>query len=154
MTTYYADSSALVKRYVVETGTVWVQGLCDPAAGHIIVLVNVGLVEAAAALSAKERQGVLPTTVRDNVLRDLQRDAQSQYWLMELDQAIVARGIGLTTQHKLRGYDATHLACALTLQDILLANNLAAPVLLSADQDLLVAAQASGLAIDDPNLHP
>jgi hypothetical protein len=131
-----------------------VQGLCDLATGHTIVLVTIGLVEVAAALSAKERQGALQTMVRDNLLRDLQHDAQNQYWLMEIDQATVARGIGLTTQYKLRGYDATHLACALTLQDILLDNNLAAPVLLSADQDLLAAAQASGLATDDPNLHP
>ncbi len=36
MTTYYADSSALVKRYVTEMGSAWVKTLCDPAAGHVI----------------------------------------------------------------------------------------------------------------------
>ena len=58
MTTYYADSSALVKRYVTETGSNWVQNLCDPAAEHVIALTYIGLVEIAAALAMKTRQGV------------------------------------------------------------------------------------------------
>jgi predicted nucleic acid-binding protein len=49
VTTYYVDSSAIVKRYVTETGSSWVQDLCDPAAGHVIALAHVGLVEIAAA---------------------------------------------------------------------------------------------------------
>ena len=60
MTTYYADSSAIVKRYVAETGTSWIQDLCDPATGHVIALAQIGLVEIAAALAMKTRQGLLP----------------------------------------------------------------------------------------------
>jgi|APLow6443716910_1056828.scaffolds.fasta_scaffold579939_2 hypothetical protein len=29
MTTYYLDSSALVKRYAIEVGTAWVRTLCE-----------------------------------------------------------------------------------------------------------------------------
>jgi predicted nucleic acid-binding protein len=32
MTHYYADSSALVKRHVVETGSAWLAALADPSA--------------------------------------------------------------------------------------------------------------------------
>jgi hypothetical protein len=49
VTTYYADSSALVKRYVAETGSGWIEGLCDPSAGHIIVVASIGLVEISSA---------------------------------------------------------------------------------------------------------
>ena len=42
---------------------------------------------------------------------------------------------------------------ALFLQETLLNHNLPAPVLLSADQELLDAAQAEGLMTDDPNAH-
>lgn len=153
MTTYYADSSALVKRYVTETGSSWVQGLCDPSAGHVIALADIGLVEIAAALAMKTRQGVLPSSIRDGLLRDLQRDGRDQYWLIDVDQDIIVKAIELTRRQKLRGYDAVHLACALFLQDTLLNHNLPAPVLLSADQDLSTAAQAEGLTTDDPNLH-
>lgn len=85
MTTYYTDSSALVKRYVTEIGSGWVQDLCDPTAGHVIALAHIGLVEIAAALAMKIRQGVLPSPIRDGLLRDLQRDGRDQYWLIDVD---------------------------------------------------------------------
>ena len=140
MTTYYADSSALVKRYVTELGSGWVQSICDPVAGHVFALAQVGLVEIAAALGIKHRQGLLDDSVRDGLLRDLQRDGQTQYWLIDVDAQLVVQAIDLTRQHKLRGYDAVHLACALFLRTTLVASSLPPPVLLSADQELLAAA--------------
>lgn len=151
MTTYYADSSALVKRYVSEAGSGWVQTICDPASGHVLVLSNIGLVEIAAALAVKQRQDVLDASTLDGLLRDMQQDARDHYWLMNVDEDIVVRAIALTRRQKLRGYDAIHLACALLLHDTLHQNNLPAPVLLSADHELLAAAQAEGLMTDNPN---
>lgn len=154
MTTYYADSSALVKRYVNETGSPWVQTLCNPPTGHVLALAHIGLVEIAAALSMKVRQGILATSVRDNLLRDLQSDAQNQYWLIDVDHNLIQRAIQLTGQHKLRGYDAVHLAAAIFLHETLAQAQLPAPVFLCADGDLLLAAQAAGLLTEDPNTHP
>jgi len=154
VTTYYIDSSALVKRYVNETGSDWVRAVCDPESGNVIALAHIGLVEIAAALAMKNRQSVLPASVRDGLLRDLQRDGRDQYWLIDVDQDIVVRAIALTRVQKLRGYDAVHLACAFFLQETLLAHDLPVPVLLSADRELCAAAQAEGLMIDDPNAHP
>jgi hypothetical protein len=42
MTAYFLDSSALIKRYVIETGTNWVSSITDSRAGN-------GLLTAAAA---------------------------------------------------------------------------------------------------------
>ena len=137
-----------------EPGSAWLQALCDPAAGHILALGHIGLVEITAALSAKLRQGVLLVDVLDGLVRDLERDARDQYWLIEIDQAIILSAMALPRRHRLRGYDAVHLACALFLNETLLSNGLPAPVLLSADDDLLTAAQAEGLTTDNPNLHP
>ena len=67
---------------------------------------------------------------------------------------MIVRAIDLTRRQKLRGYDAIHLACGLFLQETLLNHGLPAPVLLSADQELLDAAQAEGLMVDNPNAHP
>jgi predicted nucleic acid-binding protein len=144
----------LVKRYVSELGSAWVQDLCAPTAGHIIALAHIGLVEIAAALAMKARQGELSVSVRDGLLGDLLHDSRDQYWLIDVDKEIVVRAIELTQRQKLRGYDATHLACALFLQQTLLRHSLPPPVLLSADQDLLIAAQAEGLATENPNGHP
>ncbi len=150
MTTYYIDSSALVKRYVNEIGSVWVQSHCEPSSGHVIALAHIGLVEIAAALAMKVRQNVLSPVIRDNLIRDLRHDAQNQYWLIDVDHQLIQRAIELTRQYKLRGYDATHLAAALFLQETLLGAQLPAPVLVCADNDLLLAAQAIGIITIDP----
>jgi len=34
MATYFLDTSAIVKRYIVEQGQAWILSLCDPAQGH------------------------------------------------------------------------------------------------------------------------
>jgi predicted nucleic acid-binding protein len=153
MTVYYADSSALVKRYVNERGSAWVQVECDPASPNVIALATVGLAEIAAALGVKHRQGVLARDVWDGLLRDLQRDGRTQYWLVDVDQRMVADAIALTRRQNLRGYDAIHLACALFLRNTLMERDLPAPVLLSADQELLQAAESEGLTTDDPHFH-
>lgn len=115
MTTYYVDSSALVKRYVNETGSKWVQALCDPTAGHVLALAHIGLVEVAAALGVKERQSILPTKIRDALIHDLQQDALHQYWLIDVDHPIINQANALTRRQKLRGYDAVHLTATLLL---------------------------------------
>ena len=34
MADFYSDSSALVKRYISETGSAWITGLFDPSLSH------------------------------------------------------------------------------------------------------------------------
>ena len=62
--------------------------------------------------------------------------------------------IELTAHHRLRGYDAVHLACALHLNRELLANELPPLTFVAADDDLLKAAQDEGLETENPNLYP
>jgi uncharacterized protein len=42
---HFLDTSTVVKRYVLETGTPWVQALADPAAGHFLFVARVTDVE-------------------------------------------------------------------------------------------------------------
>ena len=41
MAAYFLDTSTVVKRYVRETGTRWVQALTDPAAGHFLFVARI-----------------------------------------------------------------------------------------------------------------
>jgi hypothetical protein len=69
VTHFYLDASAVVKRYLPEIGTTWIRGLTDPAAGHIIVLGDITLVEVAAAIAAKHRaSGGISRQERDDAL--------------------------------------------------------------------------------------
>jgi len=150
---YYFDSSALVKRYAVENGTDWVISLCarDDIARAVS---HIGLVEIAAALASKRRGGFLTQDDYDQLLAELVQDAQSDYSLIAVNKVIVDQAIELTRRHKLRGYDAVHLASALMLRSHLSAHNWPPPIFVSADNDLLAAAVAEGLATENPNAYP
>ncbi len=151
--TDYFDSSALVKRYMTETGSAWVQARCDDSA-WTIATVEISRVEIAAAFASKLRGKFVTRTEYQKARVKLAADAQKRYQLLPVTPQRVDEAIELTVRHRLRGYDAVHLACALYLNGVLLDNNLPPLTLVAADSDLLKAAQAEGLAIENPNLLP
>lgn len=148
--TSYFDSSALVKRYVVEVGADWVQRWCnDP--DQIVAIAEIGLVEMAAAFAGKLRGGFMTSDEYTSVRSELERDAQEDYVLVSVQRMVIDEAIELTSRHRLRGYDAVHLACALRLNQALSTYALPSLVFISADKDLLAAAEAEGLVVDNPN---
>ncbi len=151
--TFYLDSSALVKRYAVETGTGWVQALCSQP-NHVIAVALIGLVEVAAAVGSKLRGKIIDRATGDAILTSLKAETATQYSLLDVDQYVVDEAIELTTRRKLRGYDAVHLACALRLNRVLVENGLHPLTLVAADNDLLRAAQDESLETENPNLYP
>ena len=152
-TTSYLDSSALVKRYLVEIGTPWVQALCgDPT--QTVAVAEIGLVEVAAAFAGKLRGAYMKPDEYVSARADLTTDARDKYVLVTVNRAVVDEAIALTARYRLRGYDAVHLACALILNRALRAYHLLPLTFISADNDLLQAAASEGLPIDNPNLHP
>ncbi len=64
---YCFDSSAVVKRYAPEVGSVWVRSLVATQS-NIIYLAQVGIVEIAAALSRKVRMQELSLDAYEAVL--------------------------------------------------------------------------------------
>lgn len=151
--TSYLDSSALVKRYLVEIGTSWVQAWCaDPT--QTIAVAEIGLVEIAAAFAGKLRGAHVTPAQYQSARADLLTDARDEYVLVTVNRAVVDEAIELTARYRLRGYDAVHLACALILNRALTAYHLPPLLFVSADDDLLKAAAAEDLPTDNPNLHP
>ncbi len=152
ITTAYFDSSALVKRYLAEPGSAWVQAWCsDP--GHTVATAEIGLVEIAAAFAGKLRGGFISQEAYRDARSDLVVDARNEYVLVAVNRLVVDEAIELTGRRRLRGYDAVHLACALCLNRALIAHDLAPLTFVSADDDLLTAAAAEGLLTDNPNRH-
>jgi hypothetical protein len=135
---------------MVEIGTGWVLRWAADST-RSIAIAEVGLVEIAAAFAAKLRGKFITHAVYQQAREDLIADAQLEYLLVEIDRPLVNRAIELTEQHRLRGYDAIHLACGLRLNDALTAQALAPLVFISADNALLTAATEAGLLTDNPN---
>jgi predicted nucleic acid-binding protein len=78
----------------------------------------------------------------------------TEYQLVELTSSVVEQARLLLEHHPLRAYDAVQLASALVAQHALQSVNLLPLTFLSADDRLLVVAQAEGLVTDNPNTHP
>jgi predicted nucleic acid-binding protein len=150
MSLLFFDSSALAKRYLTEIGGAWVVAQTDPAAGNTIVVAEITRVEVAAALAARHRaSGAITRAERDRLFRLLAQHVAAEYRSVPISVAVADRAMQLTQAHRLRGYDAVQLAAALAA-----AAALPGLAFIAADDDLLDAARAEGLAADNPLLHP
>jgi predicted nucleic acid-binding protein len=148
--TFFLDSSAIAKRYILEAGSSWIESLC--ASPAVIALTQIGVVEVAAALAAKRRNNQMDSAEYEEALDDFLSDLK-RYSLIVVDPVVIDRAVQLTRRQKLRGCDAIQLAGALTLHDALLQNDLPGITFVCADDDLLSAASAEGLGAENPNLH-
>jgi uncharacterized protein len=151
----FFDSSALVKRYLTEIGSAWVISLTDLTAGNSIILAEITRVEVAAALASRHRApGGITLVERDRLFKLLVLHNTTEYQVVPLGTAIVDQAMNLTQRHRLRGYDAVQLGSALVVNAQYIAAGLTALTFITADDDLVTAAQAEGLTADNPNLHP
>ncbi len=153
MTVYCLDTSALVKRYVLETGTAWITRLTSPAARHDLYVVRLAGPEMIAALFRKVRTGEVSRAEATRAAANFRLDWQRQYQILEVTPGLADRAMSLAERYGLRGYDAVHLAAALELQAARLTMRLPTLTFVSADGGQLHVAAAEGLLIEDPNAH-
>jgi uncharacterized protein len=154
MAAFLFDASGIVKRYLIEVGSGWVQGLTDPAAAHEIFVSRITRVEIVAAITRRGCGGPLPASSVPALLAQFRHDALHQYNLVEITPALLADAERLAEIHALRGYDAVQLAAAAELHQRRLTAGMSRLTLISADQDLNAAALAEGIDVDDPTAHP
>jgi len=154
MSVLFFDSSALVKRYLSEVGSTWMDTLLDPSFGHTIIVAAITQVESAAALAARQRSGAITQVERDDLVDLLALRFDTQYQQVAITEAVLSRAVGLTQEYRLRGYDAVQLATALVVQQQYLAVGIAGLMLVSSDSDVNAAAQAEGITAENPNAHP
>ncbi len=155
MSVFYLDTSALVKRYFPEAGTAWVQALADPANGHTVLLGELTLAETAAVIAAKQRaSNGITLAERDGILQRFLQHCEVEYALVPVSRSVVDDAVLLTQRYRLRGYDSVQLAAARFVNVQYLAAGMPGLTFLAADNALLVAAQAEGLAVANPSNYP
>jgi hypothetical protein len=150
MAIFYWDTSALVKRYAQETGTVWVRNLTNPTFKHDIYTVRITGVEMIAALFRKVNTDQISQHDADLFARDFRLDWQQQYQIIEVTVSVSELAMNLAEKH-VRGYDSVHLAAALVVQDMRQTMNLQPITFVSADQEQNQAAANEGLFVENPN---
>jgi predicted nucleic acid-binding protein len=152
-TAYFVDSSALVKRYVRETGTSWVRSITRRRPSTHLYVVLITAVEVTSAVARRRGGGTLSSAQASSILSRFRKHLAGRYLPSEVTPALVNGAMKLANTHRLRAYDAVQLAAALDLRKDWSANRLGAFVFVSADRDLNAAAAAEGLTVEDPNLH-
>ena len=154
MTDYFLDSSAVLKRYIKEEGSDWIRTITEQRDG-VLILAQLTLVEVAAAIAAKSRApNSISARHRERILERFLDDVAQQYLIIPLRHAIVDHAVHLTQIYRLRGYDAIQLATALVILSSLPPANRIHFRFVANDQDLLDAANAEGLHIDNPVQQP
>ncbi len=158
MSGYFFDSSAIVKYYVEEPGSDWTRDLIDEwngsedAPANQISISQITIVEVPAAIAILHRRDFITRRVRDRVVNAFLNDVTSIYKVTPLSLTVLLHAARLTQKHPLKAYDATQLAIALALNALYISQNFAL-IFVSSDTQLLTAAKAEDLAIDNPHDH-
>jgi uncharacterized protein len=152
------DTSALVKYYVPEPGSLWVTNLIearDATSGlpiSTIFVAAISIAEVAAALSVIHRQGVISHRHREKAYSRFLADFDNRFSLLAMPVQDFYAAAELSQKHPLKAYDAVQLAVALRHSQLLSQRGLTL-TFVSGDNALLSAARAEGLLIENPFDH-
>jgi uncharacterized protein len=151
MADYYFDSSALVKRYINETGSGWICGLFDPGLRHEAFIAAITPVEIVAAITRRSRGKTIAQVDALAACTQFRIDLQTSYQIVELTGVLLTQAMSLAEAYALRGYDALQLAAALAINALCVQNELPPLIFVSADGELNAVAAGMGLAVENPN---
>lgn len=151
MSAYYFDSSSAVKRYAKEKGTNFLINLFRPSAKNFLYSAKITEVEVCAAFARRQKGLTLTAKQASKSVFRFRRMFDERFFAVDLSDSIINEAVSLTETYALRGYDAVQLATALETNHKRLRDGLSALIFVSADNELNNAAQAEGLAVENPN---
>ncbi len=153
MAVYYVDTSALVKCYVQEPGSLWMMNLTSPSAGNDIYVFRITGPELIAALFRRVRVQDVAREDASKAAENFRADLSGQYRLIEFTETVSDRAMTLAEGHSLRGYDAVQIAGALELESVRHELGLTRLTFICADVALNQVGESEGVRTDDPNSH-
>ena len=143
----FFDASAVAKRYFLEIGSDRVNELWSGT--EFFSSLAILHCELRSALNRKRRERALPRGAYDTLKQRIQEDLEKVYAVPVIPE-LIQLSVRLLDSHPLKALDSLYLAGALGLQQAL-----QEPVLfVSADRQLLQAAQAERLRALDPETAP
>lgn len=148
----YFDTSALVKRYITETGSHWVRAYLRDRSLRLFTS-RLTAIEGACTFSRRLREGLLSSEEYRQVLATFDYDLGYRYGLLGVEPYVIDTARYMVERHPLRAYDAMQLATAWLLNRDLLDDDQAPLTFVCADDRLVSIAQAEGLLTENPNQH-
>ena len=153
MDAFFFDSSAVIKRYVNEVGSTFVEKLTDVNSGNLILLARTTRVEVAGAIARRLKDGSITAVDEQDILAAFTHDLANAYFTIEITSTMLSVAMNLCTSHALRGYAAVQLAAAMEANWERVLRGLPPLILVSADKELNQAARDEGLRAEDPDTH-
>ena len=150
MAAYFFDSSALLKRWLREPGAGRVRELTARRAAHDLYAARLALPEILGALARRHRAADISDADRARLFHAVRRDLRTRLMLIAVPLATWARAGDLAERHCLRGADAVHVAVALRVRQVHLAQRTEDMIFVTSDREQGVAALAEGLAVETP----
>ena len=154
MNAVFTDSSAVIKRYVRETGSQWVKNIFTTVPANQVFIVAVTQVEVVSAITRRGRGDARSQRIAASACALFLTDYAVDFEIIEVSETLLQQAVQLALSHGLRGYDAVHLAAGVELNRLHREVGLTPITFISADKELNAAALAEGLGVEDPNLHP
>ena len=151
---YYADSSALLKRHVIEIGSNWIKTEFSTASKNTIYTSKLSVAEVLSALNRRRRESSISSAEYTKFSKDFLAVSKFQYEMIDLSDAVLLESQRLLEKYPLRVGDAIQLASALLVNAQLQTAQLPTMIFLASDVRLLSAAKGEGLQTDDPQNHP
>ena len=93
MPLYFLDSSAVVKRYVTETGTAWIINLQKRTVQNVVYVAQITGVEVVSAISRRLRGNKLTRTKADKAITRFKRDFTNKLRIIRLNDQIISEAM-------------------------------------------------------------
>lgn len=144
---YFLDSSALLKRYLRETGSRYVLALHqDPT--DLLYIAQITGVEIVSVITRQALGKNVSKRQAQSAITQFRHDFDHAYVVLAVTDVLIQRAMGLAETHALRAYDAVQLATALIVTQYL--TNVAL-TFVCADEQLNRVARTEGLVVENPN---
>jgi len=148
MTSYYIDTSALVKRYRVEQGTAVIDNLLhNPTQEDRYFTSFLTVLEFTSSILRLAKGSYIKENTAAEMIARFRRDLSEMFQIWPVDDEVLSTSIGMVEKHLLRSADAIHLATAAVISELLSEPKL---VMVSSDRELLIAAENARIQTINP----
>jgi len=110
--------------------------------------------ELVAALARKGRTGALTIAEAASAIGIFRRTWRRYYRTVAVSDALIEQAMDIAERHNACGYDAVHIAAALSVTEVRQRRGLSALIFVSADNNQRQVASLEGLSTDNPAAHP
>ncbi len=147
--TLFLDSSALIKRYVLEKGSQELRHYLTDTEAPTLILSQITQAELYSAIMRRHREGTFASVAVETFEEVFKQHNSLEYNVINISQPVVDQAVRLLKTHSLRTADAIQLSCCLTAKRRLPKKNADTFEFLCADKRLIEAALSENLEVVD-----